>query len=117
MTIAKTVVSKRKNAYGEFVVRAYDQNGNRCPNAYYYTNDLEDAENTARAMVNHNDIKATNYDQFDYYYVQDKAGDSQEFGSYHDARSFALEIGETEIYASNESTSSFMDKLGVAEDE
>lgn len=35
----------------EWVVRAYDENGLRIPNADYYTSDRKDAEQTAERMV------------------------------------------------------------------
>jgi len=49
--VAKATVSKRKNEYGEFVVRAYDANGKRLPDADYHTDDKVDAEQTAKAML------------------------------------------------------------------
>jgi len=49
--IVKAQVSGRKNAWGEWVVRAWTKAG-RYPLADYYTEDKEDAENTAKAMVN-----------------------------------------------------------------
>ena len=50
-SVAKAVVPKRRNAYGEWVVRAYDADGRRMPDADYYTDDLADAQATAELMV------------------------------------------------------------------
>lgn len=43
-------VSRRKNEYGEWVVRVWED-GIRNPAADYFTTDKQDAEDTARAMV------------------------------------------------------------------
>jgi hypothetical protein len=48
--IAKVTLRKRRNAYGEFTVRAYDAAGARLPDADYYTDNWEDAVATAYAM-------------------------------------------------------------------
>ena len=37
--------------HGEYAVRAYDQAGRRWPEADYFTNDREDAEQTAARMI------------------------------------------------------------------
>jgi hypothetical protein len=50
--VSKVTVSPRKNEWGEFVVRAYDQDGKRWPEADYHTDDRQDAEQTAKAMTN-----------------------------------------------------------------
>lgn len=39
-------------ATGEYQVKAYDQGNNRFPEADYFTDDREDARQTAREMVN-----------------------------------------------------------------
>jgi len=49
--VAQAVVSKRKNAYGEWVVRAYSADGQRMESADYHTTDKDDAETTAGMMV------------------------------------------------------------------
>jgi hypothetical protein len=49
--VSKVTVPKRKNEWGEFVVRAYDQNGRRYPEADYHTNDRQDAIQTGEAMI------------------------------------------------------------------
>ena len=49
--VSRVTVSARRNEYGEWVVRAYDQGGNRWPEADYFTNDREDADDTAAAML------------------------------------------------------------------
>ena len=46
--IASTKVSKRD---GEFIVKAYDANGKRLPDGDYFTNDKDDAEQTAKLMI------------------------------------------------------------------
>lgn len=47
----KAVVTKRKNEFGEYVVRFYNPDGTRNRDADYFTNDYDDAVNTAKAMV------------------------------------------------------------------
>ncbi len=49
--VARVTVSKRRNEWDEFVVRAYDQDGKRWPEADYFTNDRTDAIQTGDAMV------------------------------------------------------------------
>lgn len=48
MPIARTTISKQD---GEYVVKAYDANGKRMPDADYFTNDKADALATAALMV------------------------------------------------------------------
>lgn len=43
-------LSKRKNEYGEYVIRGYED-GKRCEDADYFTDDWEDAVNTAKAVA------------------------------------------------------------------
>lgn len=47
----KVVRTTIRKVDGEYIVRAYDQNGKRWPEADYFTNDKADAESTAAAMV------------------------------------------------------------------
>lgn len=54
MKLSKAVVASRKNEHGEWVVRAYDENGKRYPAADYFTTDRNDAVGTAAAMMNPN---------------------------------------------------------------
>ena len=49
--IARVTFNGRRNAHGEYVVRAYDENGKRLPDADYFTNDKADAKATAQAMM------------------------------------------------------------------
>jgi hypothetical protein len=49
--VARVTFSGRKNAHGEYVVRAYDQHGKRFAEADYFTNDKADAKATAQAMM------------------------------------------------------------------
>lgn len=49
--VARVTFNGRKNAHGEYVVRAYDQHGKRFAEADYFTNDKADAEATAAKMV------------------------------------------------------------------
>lgn len=49
--VTRAVVARRRNQWGEWVVRAYTADGKRYPPADYHTNDRADAEGTARAMV------------------------------------------------------------------
>lgn len=49
--IVNARVSKRRNANGEYQVRAYDQDGKRIPDADHFTPDLDDAKATAERMV------------------------------------------------------------------
>jgi hypothetical protein len=44
-------VAKRANRYGEWVVRAWDEQGNRMPEADYFASDEQDAYSTALAML------------------------------------------------------------------
>ena len=46
--IARTTIRKQD---GEYVVKAYDANGKRMPEADYFTDDKTDAEQTAKVMV------------------------------------------------------------------
>lgn len=41
----------RNAAWGEWIVRAWDQHGRRFPDADYFTTDRADAHDTARAML------------------------------------------------------------------
>jgi len=50
--IAKVTLRKRRNDCGEYVVRAFDASGKRLPECYYYTDNWDDAVETARAMNN-----------------------------------------------------------------
>lgn len=57
MRVAKTKI-ERNTEWGEYIVRAYDKNGRRMPEADYYTGGLDvesklDAINTA-AQMTHN---------------------------------------------------------------
>ena len=49
--VAKSTVAARRNEWGEWIVRAYDQDGKRFPEADYHTDDRADAEATAAAMT------------------------------------------------------------------
>jgi hypothetical protein len=49
--VKRAVVAPRRNTWGEWVVRAYDQHGKRWPEADYHTDDKADAEGTAKLMV------------------------------------------------------------------
>jgi hypothetical protein len=49
--IGRAVVDAKRNAYGEYVVKAYDQQGRRYALADYFTDDKADAIATAAAMV------------------------------------------------------------------
>lgn len=49
--VARAVVARRRNQWGEFVVKAYDQDGAHYPAADYHTDDLQDAISTADAMM------------------------------------------------------------------
>ena len=51
--IANVKIVRRR---GEWIVRAYDLDGKRMPEADYYTNDREDAEETSLAMTLRCDI-------------------------------------------------------------
>lgn len=44
-------LKQKKNVHGEYQVKAFDQYGRRYLEADYFTDDLEDAKNTAKAMV------------------------------------------------------------------
>jgi len=46
--ITSTTIKKHD---GEYIVRAYDANGKRMPEADYFTNSKTDAEQTAKAMT------------------------------------------------------------------
>lgn len=46
----KASVSRRKNEFGEYVVRFWEADGTRNKNADYFTSDYDDACGTARAM-------------------------------------------------------------------
>jgi hypothetical protein len=48
--IGRVVVASRANAYGEYVVKAWDVGGDRYEQADYFTNDKADAVGTAKAM-------------------------------------------------------------------
>ena len=48
MKVASTKIV-RKN--GEYIVKAFDANGQRLPNADYFTTDKDDANGTAKLMV------------------------------------------------------------------
>lgn len=50
MNITETMITK--NGYGEHHVLAYNASGKRIPDADYFTNDKQDAEATAKLMVN-----------------------------------------------------------------
>jgi len=47
--IASTTIKKHNG--GEYIVKAYDANGKRMPEADYFTDDKTDAEQTAKVMV------------------------------------------------------------------
>ena len=51
----KRVISEvnivRDKVWHQWVVKAYDQNGTSMPEAYYYTDSKEDAQNTAKVML------------------------------------------------------------------
>lgn len=49
--VSRADVARHRNELGEYVVRAYDQDGRRFPQADYHTDDLRDAVATAEAMV------------------------------------------------------------------
>jgi hypothetical protein len=49
--VTRVTVASRRNEWGEFVVRAYDQDGRRYPPADYFTDDRKDAVQTAAVMV------------------------------------------------------------------
>jgi hypothetical protein len=49
-TIVKTTIRRRKNEWGEFVVRVFTPTGHR-PAADYFTDDWDDARRTAADMV------------------------------------------------------------------
>ena len=51
MKIITAVKIKFNREYNEYQVKAYDENGNRYPAADYFTNDKEDAQHTANAML------------------------------------------------------------------
>jgi hypothetical protein len=51
--IVRVVISK-KDAYGEYCCKAYDQHGKRYQEADYFTDDKQDAENTMAAMLEGN---------------------------------------------------------------
>jgi hypothetical protein len=46
--IASTKMARKD---GEYIVRAYDQDGKRWPDCDYFTDDRQDALDTARAML------------------------------------------------------------------
>jgi len=48
--IARVTFNGRKNAHGDYVVRAYGENGNRLPGSDYFTNDKADAKATVTAV-------------------------------------------------------------------
>jgi hypothetical protein len=50
-TVARATVARRRNEYGEYVVRAYNAAGMRLPDADYYTDCKDDAESTAALMA------------------------------------------------------------------
>lgn len=58
MQIASTRIIYRLN---EYQVKAYGFNGERIPNADYFTNDRDDAKATARAMVNPDLLRQPGY--------------------------------------------------------
>lgn len=43
--------------HGEYIVRAYDDNGKRLPNRDYFTDDRRDAEQTAELMEGEDMVK------------------------------------------------------------
>lgn len=43
-------VSSRKNEFGEWVVKVYNADGSRRPQADYFTDDRADADATAKAI-------------------------------------------------------------------
>lgn len=49
--VGRATVAKRKNEWGEYVVRVYDQHGARWSEADYHTDDRTDAIDTAAAML------------------------------------------------------------------
>jgi hypothetical protein len=50
--ITKVTLRKRRNDCGEYVVRAYTADGRLYPAGYYFTDNWDDAVETARAMNN-----------------------------------------------------------------
>jgi hypothetical protein len=50
MMLSRVTLRKRRNEWGEYVVRAYDRDGRRYPDGDYFTDDWEDAVNTAETM-------------------------------------------------------------------
>lgn len=48
--VTKYVASKRKNQWGEYVVKAYLADGKRYPDADCFEAMREDADNTAKAL-------------------------------------------------------------------
>lgn len=48
MRIVRTTITRKD---GEYVVKAYGEDGKRYPAADYFTDDKADAESTARAMT------------------------------------------------------------------
>ena len=48
ITVVKVV---RDSVWRQWIVKVWDQNGVRMPEAYYYTDNKQDAINTAKAMV------------------------------------------------------------------
>jgi hypothetical protein len=49
--VGSVSLRKKRNAFGEYVVRAYDEDGKRYPPADYYTDDWDDAVSTANLMA------------------------------------------------------------------
>lgn len=47
----KITIPKRANQWGEFHCKAYDQDGKRNPDADYYTDDRQDAEDTRKLIL------------------------------------------------------------------
>jgi len=47
--VTRAIVSRRKNEFGEWIVRAYTEAGRR-PEADYFTDDKDDANATAAFM-------------------------------------------------------------------
>lgn len=48
-------LAKKRNEYGEYVVKAFDADGSRYPQGDYFTNDWADALATSEAMAKHTD--------------------------------------------------------------
>jgi hypothetical protein len=62
MMLSRVTLRKRRNEWGEYVVRAYDRDGRRYPDGDYFTDDWEDAVNTAEAMRKVQSIEAKGAD-------------------------------------------------------